>query len=144
MKRLSETEFKIMKILWEHPEPVTSSQILEETRGELDWKLASLMTALSRMADKGYVHCDRSTRTNYYRAVISREDYRIQESDSFLAKLYDRSATKFIASLCRRERMSGEEMPRSSRMPEQHGREDQSNVSQGSRKRGKTEGERRK
>ena len=58
----------------------------------------------------GYVHCDRSTRTNYYRAVISREDYRIQESDSFLAKLYDRSATKFIASLCRRERMSGEEI----------------------------------
>ena len=110
MKRLSQTEFKIMKILWEHPEPVTSSQILEETRGELDWKLASLMTALSRMADKGYVHCDRSTRTNYYRAVISREDYRIQESDSFLAKLYDRSATKFIASLCRRERMSGEEI----------------------------------
>lgn len=110
MKRLSETEFKIMKILWEHPEPVTSSQILEETREELGWKLASLMTALSRMVDKGYVHCDRSTRTNYYRAVISREDYRIRESDSFLEKLYDRSATKFIVSLCQRDKMSGKEI----------------------------------
>lgn len=110
MKRLSETEFKIMKTLWKHPDPMTSSQILEETRGELGWKQASLMTALSRMAEKGYVYCDRSTRTNYYRVVVSREDYRIQESDSFLEKLYDRSATKFIASLCRRERLSGEEI----------------------------------
>ena len=99
-----------MQVLWGHRDPMTSNQILEETRVELGWKLASLMTALARMVDKGYVHCDRSTRTNYYRAVISQEAYRIQESDSFLEKLYDRSATKFIASLCEREKMSGEEI----------------------------------
>ena len=71
MKKLSDTEFSIMKILWKHQEPMTSNEILEEVKDVIDWKLASLMTTLARMADKGYVHCDRSTRTNYYTATVS-------------------------------------------------------------------------
>lgn len=110
MKKLSETEFEIMKILWEENKPVTSNDILDKLKGTIDWKLASLMTALARMAEKGYVYCDRSTRTNYYSAVILKETYQMNESTAFLDKLYDKSATKLIASLYQGGKLSKEEI----------------------------------
>lgn len=110
MKKLSDSEFEIMKVLWKENKALTSNEILEGVSDKLDWKLASLMTALARMVDKGYVYCDRSTRTNYYSAVISEEQYKLEESESFLEKLYDKSATKLIASLYKGSKISGKEI----------------------------------
>lgn len=99
MKKLGDAELEIMKILWQTKEPITSTQILEELSGCMDWKLSSLMTALSRLADKGFVYCDRSTRTNYYSAVISKKDYTTHEGENFLEKLFANSIQKFVTNL---------------------------------------------
>ena len=74
MKKLGDAEIEIMKILWRQSEPVTSGKILEELAGCMNWKLPSLMTALNRLAEKGFVFCDRSTRTNYYSSIISEQE----------------------------------------------------------------------
>ena len=110
MKKLSDSEFEIMKVLWKENKALTSNEILDGVNDKLDWKLASLMTALARMVDKGYVCCDRSNRTNYYSAIVSEEQYKIEESESFLEKLYDKSATKLIASLYKGSKISGKEI----------------------------------
>ena len=68
------------------------------------------MTFLARMADKGYVSCDRSTRTNYYSALVSEKEYQVQESRTLLEKLYDNSATKMIAQLCNTNTISQKEI----------------------------------
>ena len=57
MKKLSDSEYEIMKLLWSRETPCTSNEILEGVKEKLDWKLASIMTALARMVDKGYVSC---------------------------------------------------------------------------------------
>lgn len=110
MKKLSDSEFEIMKILWSRDSAMTSNEILEEIKAHRDWKLASLMTVLARMDEKGYVYCDRSTRTNYYHAVVSEEQYKVNESEQFLDRLFNRSATKFIASLYEGKKFSAEEI----------------------------------
>lgn len=112
MKRLSEKEFEIMQILWKKGSPMTSGEILEGVSGSIDWKLSSLMTVLSRMAEKGYVYCDRSTRTNYYTAIVGEEEYKTVESETLLDRLFDQSATKFIAGLCEKNKISSEEIAR--------------------------------
>ena len=89
---------------------MTSNEILAGLKGKYDWKLAALMTFLARMVDKGYVSCDRSTRTNYYVALISKKEYQVQESRSFLEKLYDNSASKMIAQLCKTNALSQKEI----------------------------------
>lgn len=108
MKKLSDAEFEIMKILWKHDAPLTSNQILQELEDKRKWKLASLMTVLARMAEKEAVICDRSTRTNYYSARVSEEQYKLTESESFLEKLYDRSAKDLIACLYHGRKISKE------------------------------------
>lgn len=106
MKKLSEAEFEIMQVLWRHSAPMTSNQLLDEMGNERNWKLASLMTILARMAEKGAVHCDRSTRTNYYTALVSEEEYKLTEGTSFLEKLFHKSAKDFIAAMYQGKKMS--------------------------------------
>ena len=96
MKKLSDSEFEIMKILWNRDDAMTSNEILDGMKGQRDWKLASLMTVLARMVEKGYVYCDRSTRTNYYNAVVGEQQYKVDEGEQLLDKLFHRSITKFI------------------------------------------------
>ena len=99
MRKLGDAELEIMKILWRQEEPVTSNQILDALSGCKNWKLSSLMTALNRLADKGFVYCDRTTRTNYYTSVISRLDYVTHEGETFLEKLFSNSVQKFVTNL---------------------------------------------
>ena len=110
MKKLSEAEFEIIQVLWRHKAPMTSSQILDEIKDNRKWKLASLMTTLARMAEKGAVYCDRTTRTNYYSALVSEDEYKITEGTSFLEKMFNRSAKDFIASLYQGKQMSGKDI----------------------------------
>lgn len=110
MKKLSETEFEIIQILWRHNAPMTSNQLLEEMGDNRNWKLASLMTVLARMAEKGAVYCDRTTRTNFYTALVSEEEYKLTEGTSFLEKLFHRSAKDFVASLYQGKKMSSKDI----------------------------------
>lgn len=110
MKKLSEAEFEIMQVLWRHEAPMTSNQLLREMGDNRSWKLASLMTVLARMAEKGAVYCDRTTRTNYYSALVSEEEYKLAEGTSFLEKLFHRSAKDFIASLYQGRKMSPQDI----------------------------------
>ena len=91
MKRLGDAELEIMQVIWRTGAPMTAGSIQEKLRGRRDWALSSLMTALSRLVGKGYVQCDRTTRTNLYTALVSEEAYRQKESCSFLEKLYGNS-----------------------------------------------------
>ena len=110
MKKLSESEFEIMQVLWRNNAPMTSNQLLEEMGDNRNWKLASLMTVLARMAEKGAVYCDRTTRTNFYTALVSEEEYKLTEGTSFLEKLFHKSARDFIAALYQGKKMSSKDI----------------------------------
>lgn len=98
-KKLGEAELEIMQVIWKKDAPVTSNQILQGLQEHRNWQLSTLMTSLARMADKGFVHCDRSTGTNLYTAIILENDYKVTESKNFLEKLYNNSLQNLVASL---------------------------------------------
>ncbi len=98
-KKLGEAELEIMQVIWDSQPPVTSNYILEELQGKRKWQLSTLMTSLSRLADKGFVSCDRSTGTNLYFPVVSENDYKAKESGNFLEKLYQNSIQNMVATL---------------------------------------------
>ena len=99
IKRLGDAELEIMLVVWKATEPVTSNYVLERLHNRRGWKLSTLMTILARLAAKGFIHCDRSTRTNYYSALISEKDYKAKEGSSFLEKLYGNSLRNLVTSL---------------------------------------------
>ena len=99
IKNLGEAELEIMQVIWKAETPVTSNFILSELQERRKWQLSTLMTSLSRLSDKGFVSCDRSTGCNLYASIISENDYKAKESKHFLEKLYNNSIQNMIATL---------------------------------------------
>lgn len=99
LKKLGEAELEIMQVIWDSENPVTSNYILKKLQGRRKWQLSTLMTSLTRLSDKGFVHCDRSTGNNLYTSVISENEYKAGASKHFLEKLYNNSIQNMITTL---------------------------------------------
>lgn len=99
LKKLGEAELEIMQVIWDSKNPVTSNYVLKELQGRRQWQLSTLMTSLARLADKGFINCDRSTGSNLYTSVISENEYKAGASKHFLEKLYNNSIQNMIATL---------------------------------------------
>ena len=98
-KKLGEAELEIMQVIWNSAAPVTSNYILKELQGRRNWQLSTLMTSLTRLSDKGFVSCDRSTGTNLYSFRITENEYKTGASTHFLEKLYNNSIQNMVATL---------------------------------------------
>ena len=99
MKKLGEAELEIMQVIWKADAPITSSFNLKELKERRKWQLSTLMTSLSRLVDKGFISCDRTTGNNLYSSIISENDFKAKESKSFLEKLYNNSIQNMVATL---------------------------------------------
>lgn len=99
IKKLGEAELEIMQVMWDAGEAVSSNYILKQLKGRRKWQLSTLMTSLSRLADKGFVRCDRSTGSNLYSFLIPEKEYKAGASRHFLERLYDNSIQNMIACL---------------------------------------------
>lgn len=98
-KNLGEAELEIMQVVWDSGNPVTSNYILKELQERRNWPLSTLMTSLARLADKGFISCDRSTGRNLYTSIISENEYKTGASKHFLEKLYNNSIQNMITAL---------------------------------------------
>lgn len=99
IKRLPDAELEIMLIVWKAAAPVNSSYILEQLGSQRKWALATLMTVLARLTEKGFLVCEKQGRNNFYSAVIDEDEYKENEGKSILEKLYDNSFNNLVTSL---------------------------------------------
>ena len=86
--KLSEAEWKVMKLLWEES-PKTMMQItnlLKETTG---WTKHTVMTFLKRMEEKEAIHYEEGGRAKLYYPDIKKEEVVLQETEEFLHKVFD-------------------------------------------------------
>lgn len=98
-KNLGDAELEIMLAIWEAEHPLTSVQVREKLRETRDWAMASVMTSLARLVEKGFLRCDKDTGINTYTALIPEDDYKAQESQSLLTRLYGNSVPNMVTTL---------------------------------------------
>lgn len=122
--KLGDGELEVMQAVWEAREPVTASKILEKIQEKRTWGLSTLMTVLSRLTEKGYLDCDKTTRTNIYSAKIEEKDYKKKETRSFLEKLHKNSISNFVSCLYAGGYISSEEIAELKRFIESAGKEE--------------------
>ncbi len=102
---LSDGEWKIMKLLWQES-PRTIGQIVELLFDETEWTKTTVFVMLKRLIAKGAVRMDGSERLHRYYPLISRRDIAHEETDSFLARVYDGSIGMMVSSLAGRQSLS--------------------------------------
>lgn len=99
IRSLPDSELEIMKTIWDAGGRVTSAQVLARLKNRRTWKTTSVLTFLSRLAEKGFLSVERQGKVNIYTALVDEKQYQESEGRSFLEKLYGNSLTSFIASL---------------------------------------------
>lgn len=110
-KKLSETEYEIMEVLWKAAAPMSASQLsayFHERHGK-EWKASTLATFLSRLTQKGVITSEREGRVPYYHPIKSQREYERDGAQGILDTLYDGSIRNFFAALYGGRGMTDEE-----------------------------------
>ncbi|HEU5332041.1 MAG TPA: BlaI/MecI/CopY family transcriptional regulator [Actinocrinis sp.] len=74
MARLGELERAVMDVLWNTPEPVAATRIVEELPREHAPAVTTILTVLDRLGAKGFVTRERFGRAYRYSATTSRAE----------------------------------------------------------------------
>lgn len=111
--KISDSEWKIMEVLWEKEE-ATQHDIQVALDGK--WNKNTVYTFLSRLENKGLVLAKGSPKQ--YRVAVSREECVFQEEESFLNKVYHGSAGKMVAAFVEEGRLTPKEVKELKRLLE--------------------------
>ena len=87
MRTLPDAELEVMQAIWACEEPVKRaaiSAILDRTHPMAP---TTLLTVLSRLADKGFVRIEKTGRSAEYRPLVAKEDYLARQGRKFYDKL---------------------------------------------------------
>ena len=110
IKRLPDSEFNVLKIIWHLPNPVTSAQIIAQLGEDNHWKPQTLLTVLARLTEKGFLESTRQGRERHYTALISEDAYLQVEAADFLHRYKGNSLTHLAKTLFTQQELSDDEL----------------------------------
>ena len=99
MRRLGEAELEIMLHIWAAEGPVQSAYVQQQLQGSRSWTLPAVLTALSRLVEKGFLASEKRGRGNLYRPLISEGEYKAAEGRGIMDRLYGSSLPGMVAAL---------------------------------------------
>ena len=109
MAKITRSEMELMRIIWAAKAPVSSTELLEHLP-EGQWKNTTVLTFLTRLAEKGMVLVEKRGKSNFYSPALTEDDYRAQETASFLTDIHGGSVKSLIASLYDADGLTGTEL----------------------------------
>lgn len=106
---ITDSEYEIMRILWKSKKQMTVSDVIKELEGN-DWTASTVSTFLQRLLKKEVIACDKKGKTNLYYPLLKEEEYNMNETESFLSKLYKGSVKNLVAALYENKKLSADDM----------------------------------
>jgi BlaI family penicillinase repressor len=102
---ISESEWKVMKVLWARS-PLPAYDIVEALTKAEDWHPNTIKTLLSRLRRKRALGIRKHKNLYLYSPLVSEEDCVHAESESFLGRLFGGSAKPLLVHFARRRQVS--------------------------------------
>jgi len=112
---ISEAELEILEVLWKEDKPLSIQEVCDGVLGE-KWKYNTVGTMLLRLAEKGVVTSQKENRIIYYSAVLKREEYKKEQTNRLVSKLYGGSVRELAVSLLGSEEMTAEDLEKIRKM----------------------------
>ncbi len=103
--QISESEAKVMQVLWEQS-PRTAEQVMEKLAGSESWQVSTVKTLLNRLLTKGAIAAEAEGRRYLYRPLLSRRDYVASESRSLLDRLFDGKVAPLVSHFAEQRKLS--------------------------------------
>ncbi len=100
IRRLPDAELEVMQAVWRFSPPVPRAEI-ERAVGETHpMAQTTLLTLLSRLAEKGFLRIEKRGRGSVYTPLVSEKDYRASQSRRFVDSLFGGSMSALASALC--------------------------------------------
>jgi len=108
--RISDSEWKIMKVLWNTDGTAfTLGEIISALGEDSHWSYTTVRTLIVRLTDKGAVNADKTTGVYRYSAALNEQECIGEEVRSFISRVFDDKPSKLVASLVRDGEISEKE-----------------------------------
>ncbi len=109
MNNISDSEWKVMRVLWKHS-PRLGSEIVEELEKETDWNPKTIHTLIRRLVTKGAIEAKKENTFYSYYAVVTESECVKEETKSFLEKCFNGSLNMLLANFIEDEKLSNKEI----------------------------------
>jgi BlaI family penicillinase repressor len=103
--RISESEWRVMKVLWERS-PRSAGEVIDALTGETDWAPKTIKTLLNRLIQKKALGYERDGRAYRYYPLVAERDCVRAESRSFLQRVYGGALMPMLAAFLEDQRLS--------------------------------------
>lgn len=110
LKKLPDTEFEIMRVIWDNDPPITTSLIMERLGKEKEWKAQTIITLMLRLVDRGFLRTEKKGKERTYFPLISKEDYLKFETGDFMDRFHCNSITSLVATLYNGNKLNADDL----------------------------------
>ncbi|WMJ88749.1 BlaI/MecI/CopY family transcriptional regulator [Anaerocolumna sp. MB42-C2] len=98
-KKLPDTEFEIMKVVWANEPPITTNMIMETLGNEREWKAPTVISLMLRLVEKGFLRTEKNGKERTYFPLVDKEDYLKFETGNFMKLYHENSFLSFVNTL---------------------------------------------
>ena len=99
-RTLPDAELAVMQAVWACETPVKRAQISAILDKTHPMAPTTLLTVLSRLAEKGFLQIEKTGRSAEYWPLVTKQDYLARQGRKFYDKLCGGSLPAFAAALC--------------------------------------------
>ena len=107
--KLTGGEWSVLDCLWAES-PQTVMQLVSRLGERVGWAKSTTITTLRRMEEKGLVRCETVGKGKSYTPAVEQEQAEIQETRSFLDRVYRGSVGLMMSAMAQRQELSPEDI----------------------------------
>lgn len=107
--KLAEAEWKIMLLLWKKA-PLSCRQLEDLLKAETGWTRHTIISFLKRMLAKEAIRVEKASPAKLYYPLLDRNEVVLDETRSFIAKLFDGRLGLMASLLVENDDISDEEI----------------------------------
>jgi predicted transcriptional regulator len=99
LKKLPDSEFEIMKVVWSNEPPISTNTIMQSLGKERDWKAPTVISLMLRLVEKGFLRTEKNGKERTYYPLVTKEEYLELETGNFMKLYHENSFLSFVNTL---------------------------------------------
>lgn len=109
LPKISDSEWEVMKIIWQN-DSITSTKIINELQEKTNWKASTIKTLINRLLNKEAISFTKEGKEYYYFSIVSEEECIREESESFLNKVFNGSLNSMLVNFVKSQKLTRDEL----------------------------------
>lgn len=110
VQQISDSELELMKIIWAEGGKALYARIMNRLAASgSTWQKNTVITLLSRLAEKGFLKTNKIGRRNEYAAIVSEAEYQAAQAQTLLDKLYEGEAKGLVLTLLQQDMLTADD-----------------------------------